>query len=568
VRNDLKKAIAPMMALVAALGLSLTVALPTAQASTLNEDVTNMLSAMKSVYSTRYAPIGWKKQYAGYDLGVEYSKAVNTASTKSALSIAETRPIFNDFIYAMKDYHVSITYIATEQASLPLMVRGAEGRLFIVFIDRSKLSETAFPFAIGDELIAIDGIPANQVVDQVQATYTPNVAETDRAQAEIRLFNRRASRGLTVPNGPVTLTIKRKGAAAPSSVQLVWDYVPEKIPARGDLMHGTLNFASGSKFHPQMSVDLDSSPSAAENPFNLGTRQSFMPALGRKIWESPADNSFHAYLFQDDNKKIVGYVRIPSYSPAGGTAKAALDFAAIIPHLEANAESLVIDQVNNPGGSVFYLYALVSMLSDRPMATPRHRMAISQSDVAEALTTLEQLKAINTEDDVKKFIPADYLSGYPVTLETVRFMQSYAQFIVDEWTQGRKLTKPYWIAGVDHINPSPVRFTKPILLLVNELDFSGGDFFPTIMQDNQRVTVMGTRTAGAGGYVVDVSVPNNVGIATFRVTESIAERVTGKPIENLGVTPDIGYSLTAEDYTSNFAPYVKAVKDALKSITP
>lgn len=542
-----------------------------AHASTLKEDVASTLGAMTSVYSARYAPAGWKKQYAGYDLGTEYNKALTTVSSKSSLSIAETRSIFNDYIYAMKDYHVAISYIATEQATLPLTVRGAEGRLFLVNIDRTKLSETSFPFNVGDELLSIDGTPASQVVDQLQAIFTTNVPETDRAQAELRLFSRKASRGMPVPKGPLTLTFLRKGAQKPTSIQLIWDYVPERIPARGDLFHARsplqLPFTLGSKFNPQMNVATESeSPNAAENPFSLGSRQSFMPELGAKIWESPADNAFHAYLYKDEAGKTIGYIRIPTYSPGIGTVKALADFAKLVPELEANAEALVIDQVNNPGGSVFYLYALVSMLNDQPVSTPRHRMAISQSDVFEALQNLDQLKDIKTEEDVRKNIPAETFGGYPVSLQLVRFLQSYSQFYVDEWAAGRKLTNPYWIAGVDHINPAAVTFTKPILLLVNELDFSGGDFFPTIMQDNKRVTVMGTRTAGAGGYVIDVSIPNNVGVGSFRVTESLAERVSGQPIENLGVTPDIPYSMTAEDYQTNFAPYVKAVKAALQNL--
>lgn len=561
-----------ILAILATVAAFVTFATSTqASASTLSEDTASMLGAMKSVYGARYAPAAWKKQYTGYDLGVEYNKALSTLAAKSTLSIQESRSIFNDFIYAMKDYHVSISYIATEQATLPITVRGAEGRLFLVYVDRTKLSQTSFPFNVGDELVAIDGVPATQVVDQLQALFTSNVSETDRSQAELRLFSRRASRGMPVPKGPITLTFLRKGDSKQASIQLIWDYAPERIPSRGDVFQNRLGlnfpFAVGSKFNPEMSVTVDEAgPSAAENPFTLGTRQSFMPSLGSKIWESPSDNAFHAYLYKDDDGKMIGYIRIPSYSPAGGTVKAVADFAQIIPHLEANADKLVIDQVNNPGGSVFYLYALVSMLNDQPVSTPRHRMAISQADVLEALQNLDQLKNINTEEDVQKNLPANMFGGYPVTLQLVRFIQSYSQFYVDEWAAGRKLTNPYWIAGVDHINPAAIRFTKPILLLVNELDFSGGDFFPTIMQDNKRVTVMGTRTAGAGGYVIDVSIPNNVGISSFRITESIAERISGQPIENLGVTPDVPYTITAEDYQTNFAPYVKAVKAALRNL--
>ncbi len=541
----------------------------TTQAATLQDDVDSMLGTMKTVYSAYYAPADWKKTYAGYDLNTSYNDAINRAASKSTqLTIAGSRMIFKDFIYAMKDYHTSISFTATEKASLPLLVRGAEGRLFIVSIDRTKLSETAFPFNVGDELIAIDGKSANAAVNELQDYFAVNAPITDRSMAEMRLFARSAARGFVqIPQGPVTLTILRQGETTPASVQLIWDYTPELIAPRTDF--SLVKFGQRrSLFHPMMDVAVD--PQIADDSFTLGGRKSFMPNLGARIWESPADSEFDAYIYMNEDRKLIGYVRIPSYTP-DNTAKTLADFKATIAKMQQMTDSMVIDQVNNPGGSVFYLYSLVSMLSDKPMATPRHRMAIAQADVQEALSVLEQLKSIKTEDDIAKAGDSfqDSLGGgYPVTLEFVQFMRSYAQFIVSEWTAGRKLTNPYWIAGVDHINPSPVRYTKPILILVNELDFSGGDFFPSIMQDNKRVTILGTRTAGAGGYVNDVSVPNNVGVASFRVTQSIAERVNGNPIENLGCVPDIPYAMTAADYQNGFTPYMTAVKAALKAITP
>jgi C-terminal processing protease CtpA/Prc len=158
-------------------------------------------------------------------------------------------------------------------------------------------------------------------------------------------------------------------------------------------------------------------------------------------------------------------------------------------------------------------------------------------------------------------------AGYPVDMQFFQNMCDYSQFIVDQWNQGKTLTDATHLDGVDQIQPSKVAsYTKPILLLINELDFSGGDFFPAIMQDNKRATLFGTRTAGAGGFVRDVQFPNRLGISGFSMTGSIAERADHQPIENLGVRADVQYQPTAADMQGGFQDYVKAVNAAMSKL--
>ncbi len=527
------------------------------QANSLGNDVIGNLEIMKSVYSAEYAPSAWKKLYAGYDLDTEFTKAVTDVQSRPDLTQKEARTILKNFIYAMKDYHTSISFLSTEAATLPLTIKGTDDRFFIVEIDRTKLSTAAFPFNVGDEVITFDGVAVLDAVTKVQTEITGNVSGTDKAIAEMNLTRRRASRGLEVPNGPITLGIKAKDTNDVREVQLIWDYTPEKIAPRKLQTANT----SSKLFSPQMNVDIVDAD--FDSPYTLGGRTTFTPDLGAKIWESNPDNTFYAYIYKATDGKLIGYLRLPSYSIADGNYdKAVGDFAQIITRFEAVTDKMIIDQVNNPGGSVFYLYALASMLSTQPLKTPLHRMAITQADVNEALSGIAQLENVKSDEEAQKIIGAT-AAGYPVTYEFVQFYLSYARFFVSEWTAGRKLTNPYWISGVSHINPAATHYTKPILILTNHLDFSGGDFFPAILQDNKRVTILGSNTAGAGGYVNDVEVPNNVGISSFRCTMSIAERVSGNPIENLGVTPDISYEMTVDDFTQNYAPYVKAIEKAV-----
>jgi C-terminal processing protease CtpA/Prc len=104
------------------------------------------------------------------------------------------------------------------------------------------------------------------------------------------------------------------------------------------------------------------------------------------------------------------------------------------------------------------------------------------------------------------------------------------------------------------------------MVLINELDFSGGDFFPAIMQDNKRAVILGTRTAGAGGYVLQYQFPNLSGIYLFSLTGSLAERDGGDMIENLGVTPDVGYELTPDDLEFGYQGYKSKIVSTMEEM--
>jgi C-terminal processing protease CtpA/Prc len=262
---------------------------------------------------------------------------------------------------------------------------------------------------------------------------------------------------------------------------------------------------------------------------------------------------------------MVGVLRIPSYSPTD-VPKAVKDFAGIIQRMQKFTSALVIDQNNNPGGSVFYLYTLVSMLTEQAAVVPKHRVSLLASDIAGDLNVLTQLESVKTEEEAQKVLGGDNLHGYPVTFQLAMAIRDHLNFVMDEYKTGKQLSNPTVLWGVEKINPHKnAVYTKPVVILVNALDFSGGDFFPAILQDNKRVTVVGTRTAGAGGYVLQVNFPNNLGLSRLSFTGSIAERVDLSPIENLGVTPDVELAITVEDIRKGYGPYLKAVKEIIKA---
>ncbi len=578
--------------------LTLTAASP-------KQQMLDELHFIKGVFEIKYAPLKWKEKYAGFNLDQKIGEATSRVKALQNPGLQEYHYILKDFFNATKDYHVGVNFYATEEASLPFLVKGAEGRFFFVDIDRSALPLSSFPFSVGDEILLFDGHPVGEAIAMLrERELGANSEKTDQALAEMMLTIRRAANGDLVPSGRMQIVGVRQESDELITADVEWCYFPERVQGLEPVWRHQPNFAAW-RLNPRETVKNEKffdklmvysgwygshvGCSLSENKHSLGARSSFIPSLGKRIWSAKKDAIFDAYIFHvNDDAYSTGYVHdeeeclwgMEDFSGAGGhnigyiriphymcDEEEVTEFCKVMKRFERNTDAVVIDQINNPGGSLFYLYALVAALTGQEeIATPKHRLTLTQGEVYMAISILDALEGVEELEEAKEVI-GETLAGYPITLETVQLMRQFCDFILEQWSSGKVFTDPTHLFGVDKIRRHPAgAYTKPLLLLINALDFSGGDFLPAILQDAGRATILGTRTAGAGGFVNGTQYPNKTGVCSFNVTGSIAERVDHRPIENLGVQPDVEYELSVFDVQHNYAEYADKIVETLLSI--
>lgn len=550
--------------------------------------MTQDIDLIKNILNVKYAPAEWKKSYAGWDLDAEVQDVKNKIGQNKILSTRDYQKILLNFFNSMQDYHVTVDFYATEMSILPFRLHGVNGRYFIAWVPNNalayseidpSLSEMLARTKIGDEVLSFGGMPIEEYVQafRVQA-FGKELTGTDQMLAEQYLTLRMARRGHDVEQGAVQIAIKHRDMDEIRIYHPQWIYVPEQIknhfPMAMSYQLQTIPSFWKKKvqlFDKMMMTPLQEQFEKAQQELKkyirlensedsdflvLGQYKSFVPPLGKVIW-SHTDSHYYAYIFTTAKNQKIGYVRIPTYAVY---QEEYLDFAKLINRFQKETDALIIDQLNNPGGAVVYLFSLLSMLSDRPLELPLERITITQQDVSEALTVLE-----NPEDSLKDLLEG--ISGFSISFEEVQDVVAYFQTIINEWNAGHSFTNHLYFYGLSSIKPNPkAHYSKPILVLVNYLDFSCADFFPAILQDNNRAKIFGSKTAGAGGFVLRHEYPNLFGIQGFSYTGSIAYRTNNKPIENLGVTPDYPYEITIEDLTDGYKSYAKAVLEALDDL--
>jgi len=290
-------------------------------------------------------------------------------------------------------------------------------------------------------------------------------------------------------------------------------------------------------------------------------------------------DSFFAGTFKR-NGKTIGFLRMPSYVPAL-VYTIPFSIRYYVGKLQQVSDELIIDQTDNPGGVVLMCDLLIKALNGGKYDENAHmRFAVKPSQgfmrqfaqVIEVANT--QLVGIMPDDKIEALtksllielnkIHDAYMAGSPVS-EPISMLATTKLFEELFDTQLAKIQKPLsflakYLLGVDIFTQQS--YTKPVYFLTNEVDFSGGDATPAMFQDYARGKIVGVRTAGAGGTVEEFSDRNTTEFK-YRLTTSLMIRKNGGLVENYGVTPDINFTVTVDDYRDGFKNYFNRLLQTL-----
>lgn len=514
----------------------------------------------------KYAPRSWKEEYLHLSFDQIFQQSLREIS-QSPMSTQEYQQALRRMLHCLADYHVGISFYSTEAASLPFTVKSVNTLLGRRYFIASIEKQSPLRLCVGDEILSWDGRPMEDIIHELKLEgAVDNQPDTEQSLAEKVLTRRLGLEGVVVPQGKVMLAVRSKNSLQVYTIQVPWTYTPNKIPEMNSL-YPIRAMSTGKKQHEgdvlrqflnkKMMWPIHQKTTIGGSPHEMGRRESFLPRLGSVQWSTTNIERFDAYITQLSSGKRVGFIRIPEFI---GDLQDVATFRDLISLFNQTTDYLIIDQLNNPGGELFYLYGILQALADRPLTIPTQTIALTQEEVFMAVRVAAFLETIHSDQQAYEEL-APYLSGYQADLAFVQDLKLFLGQLLSCWEGGALCTDPLPIMGISTISPfSPSSgYHHPILLLINELDFSCADLFPAVLQDNQRAILMGKCTAGAGGYVCSVAYPNRNGIGEFCFTGSLVRRVSGLPIENLGVEPNIVYDLTEEDVCAGYTDYAQQI---------
>jgi C-terminal processing protease CtpA/Prc len=541
--------------------------------------------SLAALYAKRYGPYEWKRDALGVDLFNITPWLAQVQATKNDLDFYE---VMQQYVSSLNDAHDLYETPSSFQAGLNFTVDIYDGKLLVDNINRLRLPAAEFGFVIGYELVSIDGQDSQKQLDGLlRYEIAANPRSTRRLAAQLLtlrpqyimphaadvpeisvvVFRRPdgnletyripwAKSGMpltivgkyTTPGATALISRHKKPGTRPTDPPVTSDETPLYLQVLNRLQNCRLPDKAVNGFGGQAPVFAASLPSS----FVLRQGRSFLDPFYSGVFSAGAHS--------------IGFIRIPSFSPLN-TTTALATFQNEIAFFQANTEALVVDDMRNPGGSVSYLNAIVSYL----MPTTWRSIPFELRATSEWV------------DSVSSALVSAAAQGAPKSYTDL--LQMIKDQIVAANSAMRGMTPPIPLDDVT-IDRSPamdakgnlLAYTKPLIVLVDEMSASAGDAFAATIQDNARGPLVGWRTMGAGGSV-EFWEAGTYSLGVSSVTESLMNRKnpivtadypTAPYVENIGVRPDILVDyMTADNLNRNGKAFVDAfVAAILAQIAP
>lgn len=506
---------------------------------------------LQALVHAEYGPLEFKTSKRIIDLNrmdSDFSQRIQNTRTNQEFYMAVM-----EYVGLFQDGHFGVANAGDRRASIPLGLDFVSDKVFITTINRQELPLDKFDFEIGDEVLAVDGVPVADVLDSLSKTIPSGNPKSVRRKAAWAITVRSAARFYLPSQKQITLTLRRGTTDLVEDVALDWKYTGT-LEDENDGQSSVMFFDTPEKKSPYFWESKDEDIDTYRNPSidrsyacNPETR-IHIPKNATILFMKP----FVAYTYPTA-KGEVGYIRFPHYSPTDASGKrserATSDWLErvrfALKTMEPKTVGLVIDQDHNCGGSVRLVENMVSLFIDKPVQPMMFRMRANKS----------------TYLDLKADLASDWLVSDTLTYT---YYKRLFDLVENTWRNTNEFMTPFTpITAVDAIYPdSEVRYTKPVVMLIDEMAGSGGDAFPSIMKGIGRAKLFGQQTAGLGGSVREFPSLFNSRM-TVRMTVTLFFKPDLTPVENNGAVPDHYYSVTRDDLVHGYRPYQKAFTEYL-----
>ncbi|PWU00596.1 MAG: hypothetical protein C5B51_24860 [Terriglobia bacterium] len=512
---------------------------------------------LAALFSKRYAFYEWKKTAFSYDSLDLTPWIARVQQSKDDLTFFE---ICSEYVARNQDGHTSFLLPSTFRAQLPFSIDLYDGTFRIDRIDRKALPVSAYPFEIGDEVVSIDGVsPADGVENLLHLIGDGNLRSRRRDATTFLTLRPQTliPRGHQIEDGAnITIRSEKNGLAA---YTIPW--VKQGIPYT----------QAGPSPVPR---DREAAYSAYTEPTDpmdylkrLRRYQTFQLPMARfsvgrgevhPVFDLPASfvqrlgagkyDDIFSGTFQDSGLRF-GFLRIPTFLYFSNT-----ELTAEITYLQANTDGLIIDIMRNPGGYGCAAEQALSYLFPGGFHSAGNQVRV----------TWDMLEGF--QDDL------DAATRYGGTADEIASLQNMLRSAQEAYRENRGFTVPLPLCGTS-LDIAPARnkagaevtYSKPIMVLTDELSASAAEIFAAVIQDEGRALLYGMRTDGAGGAVfyfdVGVYMEGGASLAQTRLIRKNIIKTSEYPpadyVENIGVRPDIVADyMTLDNLRQNGKPFV------------
>jgi Peptidase family S41 len=516
-----------------------------------------------------------KEQRYGFSfekLASEYADKVAAADNE-----AEYTALYLEFLAVLRDAHIyfwpSVQPDEIDYFELPLLVMPI-GDTYVVYAGPEDA-----PFARGDELLSIDGVSTAELVKKFSIyDGVPNDLTLAHFGASY-LTGRYDFVDPELQDGtPAVLTL-RKPSGEKTEVTVHWTAAPHQLPPTSipsfdqpgqrplalaptgrDVISAELASLGGSVpffLTPEVQAQYN------VEPVQLSDEAIAKYNVNREVAES---GKYLAFRYSYCGKTLL-ILRLPDYIPYDlEDASDEADVRESINYLRALlatqaplVDGLVVDDTHNPGGDILLVHQFAALLADKPLNGLVQKMNADRFWIGAYLELAQEIRATSDEDD-----PA-------LALE----YEGYAHQIDLAYSNGQPLSEPlpiplpFPVVGLPTIvQPDDVHWEKPFVMLTDELSFSGGDAAPLLVKVNKLAPLFGQTTAGAGGnvesgYLTYSGLQFSLSRGLFGIYDPSGAYPENNFVEDHGVSPDVTYSHTLEDFRAGYVGYVAAFSDSL-----